>query len=90
MGEDGAVIGYEDGIVEIPAHSPGGPIDTTAAGDAFNGGFVHGLLNGMSVEDAGRLGTVTAGLKLRRRGAIAGMPSGEEALAVFRRLKSDD
>ena len=90
MGEDGAVIGSEDGIVEVPAYSPGGPVDTTAAGDAFNGGFIHGLLNGMSVEDAGRLGTVTAGLKLRQRGAIGGMPSGEEAMGVFRRLNSDN
>ena len=89
-GEDGAVIGSEDGIVEVPAYSPGGPIDTTAAGDAFNGGFIHGLLNGMTVEDAGRLGTVTAGLKLRARGAIGGMPSGEEAMGALRRLNSDN
>lgn len=86
-GGDGAAIGHEDGIVEVPAHSPGGPIDTTAAGDAFNGGFIHGLLNGMSVEDAGRLGMVTAGLKLRQRGAIGGMPSVEEAMGVFERLR---
>ena len=88
--EKGAVIGSADGIVEIPAHSPGGPIDSTAAGDAFNGGFIHGLLNGMSAEDAGRLGTVTAGLKLRQRGAIAGMPTREEAFRVFDRLKIGD
>ncbi len=89
-GEEGAVIGSEDGIVEVPAYSPGGLIDTTAAGDAFNGAFIHGLLNGMSVEDAGRLGTITAGLKLRQRGAIAGMPSGEEAFGLFDRLRTDD
>ena len=48
-----------------------------------------GLLNGMSVEDAGRLGMVTAGLKLRRRGAIGGMPSGEEAMGVFELLRAE-
>ncbi len=89
-GEDGAVIGSEDGIIEIPAYSPGGPIDTTGAGDAFNGGFIHGLLNGMSAADAGRLGTATAGLKLRRRGAIAGMPTREEAFRIFSRLIAED
>ncbi len=82
-GEDGAVIGSEDGIVEIPSYSPGGPIDTTGAGDAFNGGFIHGLLNGMSIADSGRLGTITAGLKLRGRGALAGMPAREEAFHIF-------
>ena len=82
-GEQGAVIGSEDGIFEIPPYRPDGPIDTTAAGDAFNGGFIHGLLNGMSVPDAGRLGTVTAGLKLRGRGAIAGMPTHSEVMTIF-------
>ncbi len=87
-GEDGAVIGSEDGIVEIPAYSPGGPIDSTGAGDAFNGAFIHGLLNGMSIADAGQLGTITAGLKLRQRGAIAGMPTRQEAFNLFNQLKA--
>ena len=82
-GERGAVVGSKDGTFEIPAHRPDGPIDTTAAGDAFNGGFIHGLLNGMSVADAGRLGAVTAGLKLRGRGALTGMPTREEVLEIF-------
>ena len=88
-GEEGAVIGFEDRVVEIPPYSPGGPIDSTAAGDAFNGAFIHGLLNGMSVPESGRLGTVTAGLKLRQRGAIGGMPTREEAFGVFDTLRAD-
>ncbi len=87
-GAEGAVIGCEDRMIEIPAYYPEGPIDSTAAGDAFNGGFIHGMLNGMSVEDAGHLGTITAGLKLRQRGAVAGMPSGEEAFALLDRLNT--
>ena len=82
-GEHGAVIGNNEGTFEIPAYRPDGPIDTTAAGDAFNGGFIHGLLNGMSVPDAGRLGTVTAGLKLRGRGALSGMPTIDEVEAIM-------
>ena len=82
-GADGALISSEDGTVEIPAFAPEGVIDTTAAGDAFNGGFIHGLLNGMSVADAGKLGVATAGLKLRGRGALAGMPAREEAYKAF-------
>ena len=82
-GEQGAVIGSEEGTFEIPAYRPDGPIDTTAAGDAFNGGFIHGLLNGMSIAEAGRLGTVTAGLKLRGRGALSGMPTRDEVAAIM-------
>ena len=89
-GEDGAVIGFGDEVVDVPPYSPGGPIDTTAAGDAFNGAFIHGLLNGMSVADAGRLGTITAGLKLRQRGAIGGMPSRQEAFNLFNRITTED
>ena len=82
-GEQGAVIGCDEGVFDIPAYRPDGPIDTTAAGDAFNGGFIHGLLNGMSIAEAGRLGTVTAGLKLRGRGALGGMPTLGEVEAIM-------
>jgi len=82
-GELGAVVGSGDGVFEVPAYRPDGPIDTTAAGDAFKGGFVHGTLSGMSLEDAARLGTVTAGLKLRGRGALTGMPYRDEVFAVL-------
>jgi len=82
-GEQGALIGCDEGVFEIPPHMPDTVIDTTAAGDAFNGAFIHGLLNGMSVAEAGRLGTVTAGLKLRGRGALGGMPTLEEVEAIM-------
>ena len=82
-GEEGAVIGCDEGVFEIPAYRPDGPIDSTAAGDAFNGGLIHGLLNGMSIAEAGRLGTITAGLKLRGRGALSGMPTLDEVEAII-------
>ena len=86
-GEHGAVLGVEDQVIEVSAYRPDGPIDTTAAGDAFNGGFLHGILNGMDVEEAARLGSVTAGLKLRGRGALTGMPYREEVFNVYERLR---
>jgi 2-dehydro-3-deoxygluconokinase len=82
-GEDGAIVGVEDRVIEVEAYRPDGPIDTTAAGDAFNGGFLHGILNGMDVEDAARLGSITAGLKLRGRGALTGMPYRDEVFKIF-------
>lgn len=45
------------------------PIDTTGAGDAFNGGLLHGLLTGMTLPQAAVLGVVTAALKVRGRAA---------------------
>ena len=82
-GEQGAVVGSDEGVFEIPAFTPDGPIDTTGAGDAFNGGLIHGLLNGLSTAEAGRLGTITAGLKLRGRGALSGMPTLDEVEAIM-------
>ena len=86
-GEDGAVVGVGDRIIEVPAYRPDGPIDTTAAGDAFNGGFLHGILRGLDVEDAAQLGSVTAGLKLRGRGALTGMPFRQEVFNVYEKLR---
>lgn len=84
-GTDGAVVADPTAeIVEVPAFSPDAPIiDTTGAGDAFNGAFLHGLCAGMTPADAARLGVITAGLKCRGRGAVASLPMREEVSAIF-------
>ncbi|HEY64498.1 MAG TPA: sugar kinase [Caldilineae bacterium] len=58
--------------------------DTTGAGDAFNGAFLHGLCAGMSPVEAARLGMIAAALKVRGRGAVASLPSREEVYAIYR------
>ncbi len=88
LGEKGVVVGTADSIIECPAYTPGRIVDTTGAGDAFDGAFLHGLLNGMSVRDAATLGTVTAGLKVRGRGALTTMPTSDEVHDHFRRAKA--
>ncbi|MDC0035645.1 sugar kinase [Chloroflexi bacterium] len=51
-------------------------IDTTGAGDAFNGAFLHGIMNGMSNYAAACLANVSAGLNITSRGALGGMAEG--------------
>ena len=87
LGERGVVVGTSDSIIECPAYTPGRVVDTTGAGDAFNGAFLHGILSGMNVRDAATLGTVTAGLKVRGRGALTTMPTSDEVHDHFRRAK---
>ncbi|MBI4497679.1 MAG: sugar kinase [Chloroflexi bacterium] len=58
-------------------------LDTTGAGDAFNGGLLHGLLSGLTPVQAALLGVATASLKVRGRGAIASLPSRQEAYALW-------
>jgi len=36
-------------------------IDTTGAGDIFAGGFIHGLINNLSLHDCGQIGSICAG-----------------------------
>jgi 2-dehydro-3-deoxygluconokinase len=46
------------------------PIDTSGAGDAFNGGYLAARMNGASMNDAARAGHKLAGWCVMRRGAI--------------------
>ena len=84
-GAQGAWVSHEGHMTHVPARIFGPAVDTTGAGDAFAGGFLHGLLNGASPEEAGRIGAACAGLKVQGRGAVASMPTGE---AVRQALES--
>jgi ribokinase len=53
-------------------------VDTTGAGDAFNGGFAHALSSGMPVEEAVQFGQAVAALSVTKTGTAASMPSIEE------------
>jgi ribokinase len=50
-------------------------VDTTAAGDAFNGGFAYGLIQGMEPLDAARFGCAVAAVSVTRVGAQPSMPT---------------
>ncbi len=69
-------------------------VDTTGAGDAFWGGFLHGLLRSEKriealsldeVTEFARLANVVAAICCERRGALLSMPSGQE---IQQRLRS--
>jgi ribokinase len=57
-------------------------VDTTAAGDAFNGGFAFGLTNGMTPVDAARFACGVAAVSVTRTGAQTSMPTLEEVNAL--------
>ncbi len=44
-------------------------VDTTGAGDAFNAGFIYGVIRGFSLEEACQLGNAVAAYKICGRGA---------------------
>ena len=75
LGHEGVVVGDGDGKIEsLPAFDVQA-VDTTAAGDAFNGGFVVGLMKGMSVLESARFASAVAAISVTRPGAQPSMPT---------------
>ncbi len=53
-------------------------VDTTGAGDAFNGGLVTALAEGKSIWEACEFATALASLSVQRLGTTPSMPYREE------------
>ena len=53
-------------------------IDTTGAGDAYNGGFVTALSEGRDLFEAARYGNATGALSVTKLGTAPAMPTREE------------
>ncbi len=78
---------YHDGTqtVHVPIVSAGAVVETTGAGDAFNGGFAAALAEGQSPVAAVRFGNATAGISVTRAGTAPSMPSRAEIDALLGR-----
>lgn len=75
LGANGALYRDRTRSVHVPVISAGTVVETTGAGDAFNGGFAVALSEGRDVIEAVRFGAATAGISVTRAGAAAAMPS---------------
>lgn len=53
-------------------------VDTTGAGDAFNAGFLYGLLTDKSLLECGKIGNFVASRCILKMGARAGLPRLED------------
>ena len=74
LGRDGARVVGGSIDVRMPSKNAGRVVDTTGAGDAFNGGFLAALLRGRSIRQALVAGNRLGALSLRQPGGIAGLP----------------
>ncbi|HEX8470862.1 MAG TPA: adenosine kinase, partial [Brevundimonas sp.] len=59
-GAEGSVIISGDERVSVAAYPVAKVVDTTGAGDQYAAGFLLGLARGLSLEDAGKLGSLAA------------------------------
>ena len=85
LGENGALYHDAQQSVHVPVITAGSVVETTGAGDAFNGGFAVALSEGRDVIDAVRFGCATAGISVTRPGTAPAMPSRAEIDALLAR-----
>ncbi len=78
MGGRGAFVATRDGLRRMVPSFKVKVVDSTAAGDAFNGGMAVALMRGQPIEEAVRFGAAVAGVAVTRAGAQPAMPSGAE------------
>ncbi len=68
QGERGSRIFDRNRSVTKVASFPTQVIDSTGAGDVFDAGFIHGLINQRSLEDSAKIGNAAAALLISRKG----------------------
>jgi len=82
LGAEGVAAYGAGGTHRLPA-LPVEVVDTTAAGDAFVGGFAAAIHQGQAMERALAQGVVTGGLACRKLGAQSSLPPRDEIAAAL-------
>ena len=78
LGEKGALFHSADETIHVRAFRAGKVVETTGAGDAFNGAFAVALAERRGPADAVRFGCAAASISVTRPGAAASSPTREE------------
>ncbi len=74
-------FGGSQGAGDLPELTPDTPVDTTAAGDSFNAGYLAAMLQGADCADAIRAGHRLSRQVIRHRGAL--VPAAVEAAGAL-------
>ena len=83
MGGQGAAVISDGKITKIPAFTYGHAVDTTGAGDTFNGVFAAMLAKGETAVKAATMAAVAAGISVTRPGAAGSIPTKAEIEAAY-------
>ncbi|MGY6548710.1 MAG: ribokinase [Roseinatronobacter sp.] len=83
LGAQGVLYRDAARAVHLPAHSFGPVVETTGAGDAFNGAFATALAEGAGPVEAARFGCAAASLSVTRPGSAISMASRSEIDAAL-------
>lgn len=83
LGAEGVLIRNSRLTMHVPAVNAGAVVETTGAGDAFNGGFAVGLSEGLDIVEAARFACAAAGISVTRVGTAPSMPRRAEIDALL-------
>jgi ribokinase len=83
LGAQGALLHSATESVLIPVFNAGPVLETTGAGDAFNGGFATALAEGQTPREAARFAAALAAISVTRRGTAPSMPQRAEIDALL-------
>jgi len=86
LGQDGSLAVKDGRILRVKSLSIR-TVDATGSGDAFNGGFLHGYLEGWSLEDCMRAGNVCGALAATRAGGSSAVPSRTKLKMLMSKLR---
>ena len=78
LGEQGALFKDNNQIIHQPSYEVGPVVETTGAGDAFNGGLAVALAEEMPIDKALRFACATASISVTRQGTAPSMPDRNE------------
>lgn len=87
LGGLGSLLHSKTQSVHIPIYNAGKVLDTTGAGDAFNGGFSAALARGEDPVTAAHFGSAVAGISVTRPGTAPSMPQLSEVNALLAKFK---
>ena len=85
LGERGSYALDGEGEFVSPSLHLGQVVDTTGAGDAYNGGLAAALSFGFDFHEAIRYATVVSGLSVTKPGTAPAMPEYDEIQKYFRK-----
>ena len=83
LGAQGSYLADASGRASRIAPFPVTPVDSTAAGDCFNGAFATALALGQTPTQAARFASAASAISVTRAGAQASMPSRPEVEALL-------
>ncbi|KAB2030979.1 hypothetical protein ERO13_D05G260400v2 [Gossypium hirsutum] len=68
LGANGCIAKHAQEVVRVPAIGETKAVDATGAGDLFAGGFLYGLVKGLSLEECCKVGSCSGGAVIRSLG----------------------